>query len=172
MEQKYIKGIFVVSILVNAFLCGVLISGHAPQDRDPFMVRGGDRDGGRMHGPPEKMIFERIEEQSKTISSGGQKKVADILQEYEGAFTSDSRDDIKDVFTEIHQTITAPQFDKAKLKSLHDKIRQRDAKQKNVISDMILDIASTLSDEDRIKLFKDLLPPPPPDMEHGRETEK
>lgn len=167
MERQYIKGIFVISILLNAFLCGILISGHIPHDHGPFTEHDREHDGWHKQGPPEQMIFGHIRDQSQKLSSDGQKTVERILQKYDSTFTFDSHDEMRNLFTEIHQTITAQKFDKVKLKALHDKIHQTETKQKNAISDMILDIASTLSDDDRINLFKNLLPPPP-DMEHDR----
>ena len=69
------------------------------------------------------------------------------------------------LFEDIQATMTAPTFDKVKMEKLHKEMNSSESKFKESIGQMMIEIASALSNEDRILFFKELFPHPPMDKD-------
>lgn len=158
MSTKYIVMMLTASILLNAFFVGMMVSCKWDMRNLPFPHKSG--------GPPpmEEMILRKIVEQKDKLSPEGQKQLDVILDKYRPLLTATEKDDMPQLFAQIHQVMTADQFDKAKLVRLHQQINHMEMKGRETIATMMTDIAATLSDKDRIDFFKEFIPGSPHKM--------
>ena len=183
MNNK-VKIILAISILLNAFLIGFVGSHAIPRHEDrmppPFdrddkghgehgefgddhADRGehGER-GGDHHGPPEEMFFSHIAKEAHHLSPGGEKAVTAILEKYRSSVLGKEPDKDSDApdadFKKIYDIVTADHVDIAALKKAHEDLNLRETRMKTTIGNVVVDIASTLSKEDRVVLFKGLIP--------------
>ena len=152
MKTKYLVVLLLLSVLANAFLGGMMLSDH--------LHRGGMGKDGRP--PMGGMIFDRLIDQSEKISPEGRTTVAEITSKYQAVADKNGEGDKHQLFEEIQKIMTAPKFDKQKMEDIHLKLNSGEAKFKESIGRMMIEIASSLSDEDRILFFKELFPPRPP----------
>lgn len=161
MNNKYITIALGISILVNAFLCGFALSHHIDKEHLPFM-------GGDHRGPPpmEDMILHMVKSQSEKLSPEGRKTVMSIADKYQTIIRKSDMSHMEHIFTDIQKAMTADTFDKAKVESLHKQLNLTEINMKDAIGNMMVDIASHLSNSDRVAFFTDLFPPPPPDFPH------
>jgi hypothetical protein len=143
-----------LSILFNAFLCGFIFSINIHPNRMPFM--------GREHSPPpmEDMILDMTKSQSRKLSADGQRKIVEITDKYQEKFHKSKIVNAHDIIDKIHIAMTAESFDKTKVEKLHQYLSDKERQSKNNISNMMIEIADTLSNTDRILFFKELVPPP------------
>jgi len=162
MKTKYLIALFLVSLLLNAFLGGMLLSGYLQHGS---MQMGMKKDGGPHM---ESMIFKRMIDQSEELSADGQKKVAVIVEKFQKLNEKSGIEDKHQLFDDIQTTMTAPTFDKQKIERIHKELNVSEAKFKESIGKMMIEIASELSNEDRIRFFQGLFPPHPP-MNGDRE---
>lgn len=173
MKTKHLIILFVVSLLINAFLGGMMLSGCLDRDRMPFPQMGMKKGG--MPPPMEGMIFKRLTEQSEKISPAGQKTVEGIVAKYQGQADKGGMFDKRHLFDDIQATMTAPKFDKQKIEKIHKELNAGETKFKESIGLMMIEIASKLSDKDRIQFFQSLFPPHP-DMDkrgpHDRDNKR
>lgn len=166
MKTKYIVIAFLVSLLLNAFLGGMMLSNHIHRDQMPFFKERMRKDGGPQR--KEDMIFQRVTEQSEKLSAEGQKKVGEIVGKYHKKDDIKGPEDKHKLFDEIQATMTAPKFDKAKMEKIHQTLNADENKDREAVGRMMIEIASTLSDEDRIQFFQGLFPQHP-QMEGKRD---
>lgn len=159
MNTKHIIIALGVSVLLNAFLGGFVLSHHAGKHTSPFMHDSKDH---RPPPPMENMMFHVVKSQSKKLSADGQKTVVKIADKYQTSLKENDMEKMEDIFADIRKTMTADVFDKKKVENLHKQLNSTEMRVKNAIGDMMIDIASHLSKEDRISFFTDLFPPPPP----------
>lgn len=155
--HKYIGIALGASVLLNAFMGGFLISksmgGHSPP------AFGHPRMGENGPPRPDDMMLRQLKEKAHSLSSSGEKKVLDILKEYEHSRPEHSIHTEKEkVFSDIHTTLLAETFDAKKLEMLHKQITIQDNRFKSSIGDIVVKIASSLSKEDRQTFFKDIGP--------------
>lgn len=156
--KKNLSLFLAVSVLLNAFLAGFIISGCRDGGPPPFPhgPHGGD-------GPPHERgsMVDHILESSAGLSKEGQKIVSDVVAKHKSALNDDKMETTRAIFDEIGTALTAPKFDKAKIVALHKKLNETEVKMKTAIGDTMTEIAQSLSDQDRIAFFKEMLPPPP-----------
>ena len=155
MNNKYIGIALGVSILINAFLCGFLLSRHMDKNQIPF-ING-------HHGPPpmENMMLHIVKSQSEKLSQDGQKTVQTITDKYQKIISKPDMDKMEPIFTDIQKAMTADTFDSAKVEKLHKQLNTTELESKTAIGNMMTEIASKLSKSDRIAFFTDLFPPRP-----------
>lgn len=158
MKRDHLVFIFIASLMFNAFLGGLLLSGRIGNDPMPFPKMGKDD----MGPPKEDMIFKRLTERAEKLSPDGQKKVVAIVEKYEKAADKNGMNDKRHFFDDIQATMTAPNFDKAKIEKIHKELNSSESKFKESIGQMMIEIASGLSNEDRIQFFQELFPQHPP----------
>lgn len=168
MKNKLVIGL-AVSVLLNAFLAGFIFSGCKDAGPPPFH-HGPDG------GPPHERgsMVDHILKNSSDLSEQGQQSVKDIVSKHKEALDNDKIDSNRTIFDEISKVLTAQKFDKSKIVELHKKLGDSETKMKTEIANTMTEIAESLSDEDRIKFFKKMLPkkpdgnfgdgPPPPDQ--------
>lgn len=161
--RKHLSLLLAVSVLMNAFLAGFVISGCRDGDRPPF-PHGPHGEG----GPPHERgsMSDHILNNSAGLSKEGQKIVSDIVTKHKAVLDGDKVDGNRAIFDEISNALTAPKFDKDKIVALHKKLSDSEVKMKTAIGDTMTEIAESLSDKDRIAFFKDMLPPHPDDKGH------
>lgn len=167
MTTKHLVYFLVASLMVNAFLGGMMLSRCVDRGNFPFPKMGKDFNKGDMGPPREDMFFQRMTEQGEKLSPEGQKQVGVIVDKYKKAADKNGMDDKHKLFDEIHATMTAPVFDKAKIEKLHEQLNSGEDKFKDSVGKMMIEIASTLSTEDRINFFEELFPPHPPMDKNG-----
>ena len=155
MSKRKISVILVTSILLNVFLIGIVAS--------CYMVKPnrGDRPPPRHGGPA--VQFERAKE---FLSDDGKSIVDEVLSQ-QGTNMRGNMHEIGGLQREAHDVLTADDFEPERLNKIHDKMHSNSVGVKEQLSQTIYDIASKLSDEDRIKFFEKALPdrphhPPPP----------
>ncbi|HAJ89964.1 MAG TPA: hypothetical protein DCM27_02960 [Rhodospirillaceae bacterium] len=155
MKTKYIVMILAASVLLNAFCVGMITSCKWDMRNLPFPHKAG--------GPPpmEDMVLRKVEDQKHQLSAAGQKQLDHILAQYRPLLTGQQRDDMPQLFAQIHQVVTAETFDKAKLVSLHHQINNTEMKGRETVGNMMTEIAASLSDADRLTFFKEFIPEPP-----------
>jgi Spy/CpxP family protein refolding chaperone len=153
MRTKYLVAMFLVSLLLNAFVGGKMLSGYIEHGA---MQMGMKKDGGPHM---ESIIFKRVNEQSEKLSPDGQKKVAVIVEKFQKLNEKSGVEDKHELFDEIQTTMTAPTFDREKIEKIHKELNVSETKFKETIGKMMIEIASELSNEDRIKFFQGLFPP-------------
>ncbi len=140
-----IIGIAIVSGLLNAFLLGIVFAhGFAPGPC-PFPPPGG--------GPP----FARMEHAIGKLEPTDGAKVRAIVEAKQAAMHSDT-DKMTGAFPEMDAILTAPKFDEKALEALHNRIEGYDRNMKSDMLDLMLSIAKTLPDQERIEFFKELSP--------------
>jgi Spy/CpxP family protein refolding chaperone len=161
MNNKHLGIIVGISVLLNAFLGGLVLSNFLPRDHVPFAR---DHKGGPP--PMEEMMLNMIIDQSGKLSEDGHHKVEKIAGKYREIILQAKQNDPHQIFSEIHATMMAENFDKTKAEQLHKKINTAESKLKESIGNMMIEIAGSLSKEDRLLFFKDILAPHPPDF-HG-----
>ena len=166
MNNKYVGFILGVSIILNAFLIGLNAKHLVPRGHDGFSQRGG------MPPPMEEMILNKVRGQATRLSPEGQKKVEEVAEKYAPMIRPSEKSAMPHIFDEIHEVMTAKTFDKAKLKKLHQDINSADLKSKQSVGQMMEEIASSLSDADRIQFFEGMFPPRheggPPEDRHDQ----
>jgi Spy/CpxP family protein refolding chaperone len=170
MKTKYILPMLFASLLLNAFLGGMMLSNYLHGGSMPFgqfgpMGNKGDRPPGM-----EVMIFKRLNDQSEKISPEGRTKVEGIVEKYQKVAEKNGMGDKRHFFDDVQATMTAPKFDKAKMEKIHKELNANETKLKESVGLMMIEIASTLSDEDRIQFFQGLFPHLP-DMDKARSDD-
>lgn len=154
MTKKNPSAILLVSVLLNVFLIGIVIS--------CYMMKPNRGALPPMRGGPEAQ-FERAKE---FLSEDGKSIVDEVLSQ-QGANMRGNTHEIGGLQREAHDVLTADYFDAKRLKNIHDKMNENGEGIKEQISQTIYDIATKLSDEDRMKFFERAFPdhprrPPPP----------
>lgn len=156
MDKKTIT-LLSLSVLANAFLGGFFISHGIGHDHGKF---GRDEpDNQRRPGPP--MIFEDMQSKLPLLSQDGQSKASAIIEKYKAENKANSPESGKALFDDAHAVLTADVLDSKKLDAIHKEMANRDIRFRNSIAEMITEMANSLSNEDRVKLFKDIMPMPP-----------
>jgi len=138
-----------VSVILNSFLLGLVISPKAPFG--PHMMnRGGP--SGAMMPPPHEF---RLEKAAKALPEEYKSKVEEIIKKnHEEA--SHHMGNIHATFDEIDKVLTADKFDEEKFKSIISKIDESDKVMKSGMLEMTLTIAKNLPDKERIEFFSQL----------------
>lgn len=142
--------IFVCSLLANAFLVGFLLSGQCIH-----------------HGSHKR--FDRMQEAAEDLGPAYRDKIQALLEKNHLKMD----DHIKVMshnFDKITAVLTAPKFDEAQLKAVHQNIEKEDNGMKDNMLSMVTSIAKILPDPERIKFFKAAAPdhPPGPGMVPGK----
>lgn len=148
--------LFVCSLMLNAFLVGFLVSNHCmPQ-----------------HGLKR---VDRMEQAAEHLPPAYRAKVEAILAGNHGKM-DDHMTSMGNNMDRITAILTAPKFDAAKLKTVHQDIEKSDNVMKNSMLETTTAIAKILPDAERIKFFKDSAPdhplgPPPHGDGHGPDRD-
>lgn len=152
------KCLLIISLLVNAFLGGFLIShimghGHFP----PMMG----------HGGPGEFMHRALSE----LSPESRPKVEAILAKYKPDEFGPQK--MGKHIEEMRKILTAPTFDRSAFEAAEKRMHAEEADMHKNISAMVGEIAKTLNDEERAKFFEKAFPPPPdmgrPPMDgHGK----
>jgi hypothetical protein len=169
--MKHHIGIIIgISILMNAFLAGFVLSDQITRHRNS---RHGDFEH---HRPPEFMFLSMLEEKSHTLSQDGEKTVLAILEKNKANLQMDKMEKVHELFDKLQDVLLAEQLDQKKLKALHNELIKTEFGFKEALGNMMTEIAISISKEDRVKFFKDLGPrghpmpphdmPPPDDMDN------
>lgn len=178
--DKKIAILLGISVLANAFLGGFIISQGVKQSFGPFYNFG--KDGGGPRTPNPMMLLEDMTARIQTLSPEGKDKATAILNKFKRENLLNRLMDNRSLFEEGHNILTADKLDRNKLEEIHKKMAAQGLRIRSSITGMITELATTLSDEDRIKLFKDIIPkapnkgnpnqPPPPEARpcHGPEN--
>jgi len=160
MEMSMTNKIMIIlstSIILNAFMAGVIVARPSMHDRPPFMM-GGDP---------------RMMRELDAVSEEYRGKVQEIMKTHHQA-ARETMNKIQGEFGDIKEILTAPKFNEVKFSELRKALDANDIKMKENMSDMIMSIAKTLPDDQRIKFFEsmmdDMRPPMGgrgPDFHHG-----
>lgn len=139
------------SLILNAFLAGYATSA---------LTR-------HQWGPPPSP-FERMDKALAKVDPQNAARVRAIIETHRRNFERHMRDRAAD-FDKIQTILTAPHFDAAALRKVHEDMAMEDPKREEILS-LLIAIAQTLPDDERIAFFKDsaperphFAPPPPPD---------
>lgn len=143
MTSKKIYSMLSLSVLVNAFLLGMIFSRVLSPFPPPFIG---------MHEP--RMVGVGLESPYK-------EQVSNIVTQRQEAMREDMAQ-MRDLFDQINTVLTAPQFDIEKLREIDGKISAQDKEMKENMAGMMEDIATKLPDEQRIKFFKEFSSNHPP----------
>lgn len=163
-NENLVVAILSASIVANAFMAGIVLSGPSMHNRPPFMMK---EDPGMMRD-------------IKVLSVEHRGAVEKIIKEHHKNIRNDMAE-IRNTFDKVAEILTAPKFDEAKLFEIKKNMEGRDGKIKDNMSDMIIKIAKTLPDDQRIKFFENVMkhrgffmdkrmrPGDEPNMRHGDE---
>ena len=83
MKTQHLVIMFIASLMLNAFLGGLMLSGCVDREHMPFPQMGKGFGKGDMGPPKDNMFFQRMTEQAEKLSPDGQKKVGKIVGKYE-----------------------------------------------------------------------------------------
>lgn len=152
MSKNKLQVVLTVSLLLNAFLLGVMVSGHF-MHKPPFPPPGGP--GGP--GGPE-MMFEKAVE---AVDAAYREDVAKTVTE-KFTLAKERREDMRTTFEQIEAVLSAETFDRDVFLALEEEIHAQDEAIKNSISSMMMSIASSLPDDQRVKFFNEFFKNKPP----------
>lgn len=152
MSKNKLQVVLTVSLLLNAFLLGVMVSGHFTH-KPPFPPPGGP--GGP--GGPE-MMFEKAVE---ALDAEYREEVAEIVTE-KFTLAKERREEMRTTFEQLEAVLSAETFDSDAFLALEEKIHAHDEAIKNNISSMMVSIASSLPDDQRVKFFNEFFKNKPP----------
>ena len=140
--------IFVCSLMLNAFLIGLMISNHCqPQVRHKRV--------------------DRMEQAAQDLDPAYRDKVQAVLAKNREKM--DTRmEAMGNNFDRITAALTAPKFDEAKLKAVHNDIARSDNAMKDSMLATATAIAKILPDSERIKFFRETAPDHPKGP-HGKD---
>ena len=156
MNKNLTLGLLACSVLMNAFLLG-----HITSER-PRPPHG---------GPPSPLTH--MEMAARHMESEHKDEILKLIKDRQSELDQ-NMSEIHQIFDEIDPVLTAPKFDPAKLKALHEKLYKHDERVKSGMLDLLTQIAKALPDEERIRFFEDARPdrrdfhdgfhgPPPPE---------
>lgn len=100
------------------------------------------------------------------LSPEQQSVVQEILEKHRIAFEQ-HRENMRDKIEHIQAALTAPKFDEKALLQALEQGPSRD-KMKDNMKGLLIEIARTLPDEERITFFRETAPPPPPASDRKR----
>ncbi len=160
-----------MSVLLNAFLLGYILSGPMSPHTKSFPEHSEfgmnmDHDGppppmfDQSDGPrgdkgpngPEDHIAKLFEEKARALPIETRSKVMDIIGKYKAE--SKTEQDISQIFDNLQTALTADPLDRQQIIDLHKSMRQSDLANKDRMEQMVLDIAQTLSPEERKDFFR------------------
>jgi uncharacterized membrane protein len=151
------------SILLNVFLIGMVLSFYLfkPEGNRP-----------PMQGPQPMMQFERAK---LALGADGQAIVDQVLEHNKEKMRDDFHA-LQGLMRDAEMLLTAPELDEKQLARIHKDINTHNGLVKDSFSEMVYEIATKLSAEDRILFFTHALPPkrrgggearnPPPPPRH------
>lgn len=152
-----IKLFLFISLTVNAFLVGIVVSSYMtkPHHRPPPPRHGG-------------MMFEQFQSAKVDLSPEGQAIVDAVLNEH-AIHLKQNTQNIDGLRVQAESILLADSFQGQELQNIHDQMAENKHDAKHGVSKIIYDLAVQLSDKDRIQFFKKALPKGPP---HHRRRER
>lgn len=154
--------LLIISLLLNAFLGGYLISHLICRPH------GGPMMGA--HGGPNEFMRHALKE----LSPESRTKVEAVLDKYKPKHSGPEK--MGKHIDEMRSILTSPKFDKTKFEAVENNLHADERGMHDNISTMVQEIVKTLNDEERIKFFAKAFPPapdmghPPEDGDHGDDA--
>ncbi len=140
MKQLHLGVVLLLSLLLNAFLLGVVVS--SPDLRFGFH-----------HFTPE----DRMAQGLGALPPGPRETVRALLDQNRAAAEGRMRE-MRDLFRQIQPTLTAAHFDADALRDLFRRIDATDLALKQAMATTLMTIATTLPDHDRQQFFRHMPP--------------
>jgi uncharacterized membrane protein len=168
MDKKLIMPTaLIVSLMINAFLLGVFVSGFKDGGKGPHRSH-------KPHRPqPEKQLYEAARELDEEIKEA----VIAILDE-QTPLLKEHMSEGRDSFDNLKSVLTAPELDFDALDKAFAKISDHHVDMSAKISSMLLNVAKTLpNNEERIDFFNRAMDHKPPfpghdDKKHHPDRKK
>jgi uncharacterized membrane protein len=150
-KKSFIGGLLGVSLVLNGFLAGILMSG--PKFQPPLFPMS---------------PLERMEMAIPVLSPPQQEKMKTILAQHRHVFEEGTESMLKKV-NHVQSILTAPTLDEKALSEALDQGPDRDLMRENM-KKLLTETAKALPDEERVRFFKEIAPGPPPRMDHRPPT--
>lgn len=138
-----IKPALALSLFANAFLAGYVVSGFS----------------GPMRPPPPPFV--RMEMAADHISPQYREKIRTLVDGHRKILDRRMQE-MREEFDRIHAILTAPTFDAGALQDIRRNARGQEGEAKDEMLSLLIEIARTLPDEERVKFFRESAPDRPP----------
>jgi uncharacterized membrane protein len=145
--NKRISILLSLSLLVNVFCAGVVVSFYTMKEPRPIMMP-----------PPHAMgPFSQFDRAKEFVSVEGVVLIDGVLQKY-GVNAMDDVHSIMEYREKARVILLGDKLDTDALQVAHDKMEEHEIIIKKHLSQIIYEISVVLSDEDRIAFFTEALP--------------